>query len=153
MDKVDGDVQRIAKQRVWSEAEGKRIVAAWRRSGESRAAFARRYGIPVHRLYYRITTAGARSPVTERGVSVRNYHVTVGQAVVGCCAELLLGNRGAWSTTLSGADYCGLAAPYRSRQRSGRRSFTGTCSRSLRSTSVKYGSGGTPCCAHVRISE
>ena len=67
MDKVDGDVQRIAKQRVWSEAEGKRIVAAWRRSGESRAAFARRYGIPVHRLYYRITTAGARRPVTERG--------------------------------------------------------------------------------------
>ena len=67
MDKVDGDVQRIAKQRVWSETEGKRIVATWRRSGESRAAFARRYGIPVHRLYYRITTAGARSPVTERG--------------------------------------------------------------------------------------
>ena len=67
MDKGDGEVQRIAKQRVWSEAEGKRMVAAWRRSGESRAAFARRYGIPVHRLYYRITTAGARRPVSDRG--------------------------------------------------------------------------------------
>ena len=67
MDKGDGEVQRIAQQRVWSEAEGTRMVAAWRRSGESRAAFARRYGIPVHRLYYRITTAGARRPVSDRG--------------------------------------------------------------------------------------
>ena len=67
MDKGDGEVQRIAKQRVWSAAEGKRMVAAWRRSGESRAAFARRYGIPVHRLYYRITTTDARGAVTERG--------------------------------------------------------------------------------------
>ena len=32
-----------------------------------RRAFARRYGIAVHRLYYRITTAGARVPVSERG--------------------------------------------------------------------------------------
>ena len=68
MDKLDGDVQRIAKQRVWSEAEGKRIVAAWRRSGVSRAAFGRRYGIPVHRLYYWLTKAGPRRPSeTERG--------------------------------------------------------------------------------------
>ena len=68
MDKLDGDVQRIAKQRVWSEAEGKRIVAAWRRSGVSRAAFGRRTGIPVHRLYYWLTKAGPRRPpVTGRG--------------------------------------------------------------------------------------
>ena len=67
MDKVDGDVQRIAKQRVWSEAEGKRIVAAWRRSGVSRAAFGRRTGIAVHRLHYWITKGGSRRPVTERG--------------------------------------------------------------------------------------
>ena len=67
MDKVDGDVQRIAKQRVWSEAEGKRIVAAWRRSGVSRAAFGRRTGIAVHRLHYWITKGGSRCPVTERG--------------------------------------------------------------------------------------
>ena len=67
MDKVDSDVQRIAKQRVWSEAEGQRMVAAWRQSGESRAAFARRYGIPVHRLYYQLTMTDARGGVTERG--------------------------------------------------------------------------------------
>ena len=56
-------MQRIATLRAWSDADGKRIVDGWRRNGESRAAIARRYGIPVHRLYYRITTAGARSPV------------------------------------------------------------------------------------------
>ena len=66
MDKVDGDVQRIAKQRIWSEAEGKRIVTAWRRSSQSRAAFGRRTGIAVHRLHYWITKAGARRPVTDR---------------------------------------------------------------------------------------
>ena len=67
MGKVDGEVQRIAKLRAWSDAEGKQIVAAWRRSGESRAAFARRYGIPVHRLYYWVATAGEhRSTSTAR---------------------------------------------------------------------------------------
>ena len=67
MDTRDGEVQRLATQRVWSEDEGQCIVAAWRRSGESPAAFARRYGIAVHRLYYRITTTDAHVPVTERG--------------------------------------------------------------------------------------
>ena len=67
MDMMDGDVQRLATQRVWSEDEGQRIVAAWRRSGESPAAFARHYGIAVHRLYYRITTADARGAATDRG--------------------------------------------------------------------------------------
>ena len=32
MEKLDGEVQRIAKLRAWSETEGKRIIAAWRRS-------------------------------------------------------------------------------------------------------------------------
>ena len=66
MEKVEGDLQQIAQQRVWSEAEGTRIVAAWRRSGVSRAAFGRRTGIAVHRLHYWITKAGARRPVTDR---------------------------------------------------------------------------------------
>jgi len=42
---MEKDVQRIAKQCTWGEAEGKRMVDAWRRSGESCTAFARRYGI------------------------------------------------------------------------------------------------------------
>ena len=68
---TDRDVQRIAKQRVWSEAEGKRngggVAAEWR--------VARRYGIPVHRLYYRITTATdvpKEAASTTCGVTNRN---------------------------------------------------------------------------------
>ncbi len=34
----------------WGEREGRRAVEAWRRSGESMAAFARRAGIRVKRL-------------------------------------------------------------------------------------------------------
>jgi len=34
----DQEVQRIAKLGSWSDAEGKVVVAAWRRSGEARAA-------------------------------------------------------------------------------------------------------------------
>jgi transposase-like protein len=49
--------RRIAKLASWSDAEGERVVDAWRSSGESRAAFGRRYGIPVHRLYYWIAAA------------------------------------------------------------------------------------------------
>ena len=67
MDQVESDVQRIAKQRVWSEAEGQRVVAAWRKSGVSRAVFGRRHDIAVHRLHYWITKAEPRGAVTERG--------------------------------------------------------------------------------------
>ena len=68
-------------------------------------------------------------------------------------SELFCGIVARGAPSPRGADYCGFAAPYNSRQRSGKRSCTGTSSRSLRSTSVTYGSGGTPCCAQVRISE
>ena len=64
---MDEDVRRIAKQQRWSEADGQRMVDAWHGSGESRRAFARRYGFAVHRLAYRLTTtADPRGPVTER---------------------------------------------------------------------------------------
>lgn len=66
MDTMDVDVQRIAKQRTWSEADGQRVVAAWRKSGESRAVFGRRYDIAVHRLHYWITKAAPRVDVAER---------------------------------------------------------------------------------------
>jgi hypothetical protein len=36
----------------WSETEGRRAVEAWRRSGESAAAFARRHGIRSKRLVW-----------------------------------------------------------------------------------------------------
>jgi hypothetical protein len=53
------------------------MVDAWRESGESRSAFARRYGFAVHRLTYRLPTtaeappsATAREPITFHLVQV-----------------------------------------------------------------------------------
>lgn len=36
----------------WSESEGRRVVEAWRRSGDSATAFARRHGLRAKRLVY-----------------------------------------------------------------------------------------------------
>lgn len=36
----------------WSEDEGRRVVEAWQRSGESAKAFARRHGLHPKRLVY-----------------------------------------------------------------------------------------------------
>jgi hypothetical protein len=36
----------------WSEDEGRRVVEAWRRSGQSATAFARRHGLRAKRLVY-----------------------------------------------------------------------------------------------------
>jgi transposase-like protein len=38
--------------KYWSEAEGRAVIEAWRRSGESRSAFARRHGLQTKRLKY-----------------------------------------------------------------------------------------------------
>lgn len=74
METLDRDVLRIATRRVWSTAEGTRVVEVWRRSGLSRAAFARHYGLPVHRVYYWIANT-AEHP--GRGVPHRPPHAVV----------------------------------------------------------------------------
>lgn len=38
--------------KYWSEADGRAVVEAWRRSGESRSAFAKRHGLQTRRLKY-----------------------------------------------------------------------------------------------------
>jgi hypothetical protein len=38
--------------RYWSEAEGRAVIESWRRSGESRSAFAKRHGLQTKRLRY-----------------------------------------------------------------------------------------------------
>ena len=55
MDRVDVGVQRIATKRTWSEEERQRVAAAWRKSGESRVVFDRRYDLALLRLHYWIT--------------------------------------------------------------------------------------------------
>lgn len=36
----------------WSEDEGRRVVEAWQRSGETAVAFSRRHGLQARRLVY-----------------------------------------------------------------------------------------------------
>jgi transposase-like protein len=63
---LDQEVERIAALTSWSDAEAKRVVAAWQSSGESRAAFGRRYGIHVHRLYFWIAKFAERKAAGKR---------------------------------------------------------------------------------------
>src|SRR5690606_26312583 len=49
----------------WSEDEGRRAVEAWRRSGETATAFARRHGLRAKRLvWWSKRLAASKTPVT-----------------------------------------------------------------------------------------
>jgi transposase-like protein len=74
---VDREVRRIAKLGSWSDSDGKRIADAWRRSGQSRAAFGRRYGIAVHRLYFWVAKFGGKSVAAPPRKGVRFHPVRV----------------------------------------------------------------------------
>ncbi len=86
--------------RPWTEAEGRRVIAAWEASGESVAAFARRVGLVPQRMYWwrerlgaglvkaRVQEVGEVSvtaflPVTVRATSTP----TLGAAVTVCTRE------------------------------------------------------------------
>ena len=45
-------IGRIAARSYWREADARVVVEAWRRSGLSVAAFARRHGLTAQRLAY-----------------------------------------------------------------------------------------------------
>jgi transposase-like protein len=49
------------------------LVARWRRSGESQAAFARRHGIDPQRLSYWKRVLGREQPVADRGRAVASF--------------------------------------------------------------------------------
>jgi hypothetical protein len=54
--------------RRWDENDGRRVVDAWRKSGESAGAFAQRLGVPGHRLYWwqrRLGDSAARPSSTQ----------------------------------------------------------------------------------------
>lgn len=51
----------------WSEDEGRRVVEAWRRSGENATTFARRHGLRANRLAYwskRLATIAPAGAIT-----------------------------------------------------------------------------------------
>ena len=65
MDTMDGDVQRLATHRVWSEDEGRRIVAAeWRVTGGVCAPLRHR-GAPAL-----LSDHAARRPTADRRGSI-----------------------------------------------------------------------------------
>lgn len=68
----DGILARVAQRRYWSEVEGRLVVAAWRRSGESQTRFAAQHGIHLKRLGWWI--ARLKSPL-KRGQPVRQRPV------------------------------------------------------------------------------
>ena len=53
----------------WSEDEGRRVVEAWRRSGENATAFARRHGLRAKRLEYWSKRLGANVSASAAKVS------------------------------------------------------------------------------------
>jgi hypothetical protein len=62
----------------WSEDEGRRAVEAWRRSGESATAFARRHGLRARRLVWwskRLVATAAPASVSFAPAVVVNRDV------------------------------------------------------------------------------
>lgn len=53
----------------WSEDEGRRVVEAWRESGENATAFARRHGLRAKRLVYWSNRLEANASVRAATVS------------------------------------------------------------------------------------
>jgi transposase len=62
-----------ARARRWQEGEGRAMVDAWRQSGDSLAAFARRRGLHEQRLRYWVARLAVRS--TPRAPSLRFHPV------------------------------------------------------------------------------
>jgi transposase-like protein len=49
---AEGGFSELQGSRPWSEDEARRVIDAWRESGETVAAFARREGLVAHRVYW-----------------------------------------------------------------------------------------------------
>ena len=68
-EKQGAEVARRAKLRYWGEADARVVVDAWRESGETQAAFARRHALHNKRLSWwirRLERSGASEPKPER---------------------------------------------------------------------------------------
>jgi transposase-like protein len=58
----------LRRSRPWTEEEGRRVIEAWSRSGETVPAFARRVGLGAQRLYWwRVRLGRAGVGVIEAG--------------------------------------------------------------------------------------
>jgi hypothetical protein len=69
------------KSSYWSKAEGRCVVEAWRRSGETATAFARRHGLRAKRIVYWSERVAARAE-TPRVSFVQAAVVTADEPVI-----------------------------------------------------------------------
>lgn len=79
------DIDRVVRRRRWSETDARAVVAAWRGSGESQSAFARRHGVDPQRVGHWIRrldseTSGETSALPFHPVRVVHRGVAVGAA-------------------------------------------------------------------------
>lgn len=79
------DIDRVVRRRRWSEADARAVVAAWRGSGDSQIAFARRYGLDPQRVGHWIRrlgseTSGEKSALRFHPVRVVDRGVAIGAA-------------------------------------------------------------------------
>jgi transposase-like protein len=76
------DIRRLNEKKTWTEEDGRAVVAAWRASGESMAAFAREQGFGDGRLRWwrdRLRDAGdsEAAKVETRGDGLQLVRVNV----------------------------------------------------------------------------
>lgn len=70
---MERDGTKVGTRRKWSETEARASLAAWKRSGETEFAFARRQGFSPQRLRYwrdRLGAPGTQDPVSPAFVAV-----------------------------------------------------------------------------------
>jgi transposase-like protein len=61
------DIRQLAEKKTWTEEDGRKIVAAWRASGQTIAAFSKTHGIGNGRLrWWRDRVRGASGGVMSR---------------------------------------------------------------------------------------
>lgn len=80
----DTVLARLAGRTFWSEADARRVVAAWRSSGESPALFARKHGLDAARVRHwardlegGAVDGGSTTTTTAQALTAGFYEVVV----------------------------------------------------------------------------
>jgi len=76
-----GNIHRLAEKRTWTEEDGQDVIAAWRASGQTIAAFAREHGVGDGRLrWWRDRVGGAGNGASAPVEGPRLVRVEVEQS-------------------------------------------------------------------------
>src|SRR5215468_10949391 len=92
-----GNIRRLAEKRTWTEKDGQDVIAAWRASGQTLAAFAREHGVGDGRLrWWRDRVGGAGTGASVEGPRLVRVEVeqSAGRSAVAAGAWELVTARG-----------------------------------------------------------